>query len=232
MTIKSKLLAIIGRQVTQTDSSTPVAQQAPEPDVYLHRYDSYEQYKQIQIFHNKRKLANVWADERTLDMLIARVVQEFGRDTPFFALCHGTRNGFEQNYIASKLDVDITGTDISDTASQFPRSLQWDFHDRKAEWVGRCHFVYTNSLDQSWQPQVAVDAWLDQLVPGGLLFIEHTESHGPREAGEMDPFGAKPQYMPYLLCEWFGHRISIEIVKGTKSNLGRAVWLLVVKKLG
>lgn len=200
-------------------------------DFYLHEYSSYEEYKSTQVFHNKRKLNDVWADEGTLDLVIERVRKEYSDGRHLFALCHGTRNGFEQNYIASKLDVDILGTDISDTASNFPRSIQWDFHDRNDNWVGKCDFIYTNSLDQSWNPQSALSTWLDQLQDGGMLFIEHTEAHGTQDAGEMDPFGANPQYMPYLLCDWFKHRIAIEIITSVKSNNGSKVWLFVVKKI-
>lgn len=200
-------------------------------DFYLHEYASYEQYRETQIFHNKRKLQRVWADERTLSLVIDRVRREFPDGRELFALCHGTRNGFEQNYIASQLDLTIIGTDISDTANQFPRSMQWDFHDRNEEWVGRCDFVYTNSLDQSWKPRAAVATWLDQLKVGGLLFIEHTEAHGPEGASEMDPFGVNPHYMPYILCDWFGHDIAIEVIESTKPHKNRAVWLFVIKKL-
>ena len=37
--------------------------------------------------------------------------------------------------------------------------------------------------------------------------------------------------MPYLLAEWFGHQISIEIIKSVKANRQLDVWLFVVKKL-
>jgi hypothetical protein len=58
----------------------------------------------------------------------------------------------------------------------------------------------------------------------------------------MNPFGVKSAYMPYVLAEWFGHRISIEIIKSVKSNMQEVfqsvnsnmqmdVWLFVVKKL-
>jgi hypothetical protein len=198
-------------------------------DFYLHQYSSYDEYKEKQIYHNKKKLQNVWADEATLDLVIERVKNEYPHNNKFFAICHGTRNGFEQNYIASKINVDIIGTDISETASQFEKSIQWDFHECNDVWVGKCNFIYTNSLDQSWKPQLAVSTWLDQLKKGGLLFIEHTEAHGPCGAGEMDPFGVNPYYMPYLLADWFGHRIALEIIKSSKSNIGSRVWLFVLK---
>jgi hypothetical protein len=199
-------------------------------DFYLHEYESYEQYREVQIFHNKRKINNIWADERTLDLVAQRVQKEFpGKKLK--ALCHGTRNGFEQNYLVERLDADILGTDISDTAANFPRSTQWDFHDENPDWLQQHDFIYTNSLDQSWQPKVACNTWLNQLRGGGLLIIEHSMLHSPEGASEMDPFGVKPAYMPYVLTEWFGHRISIEVIKSVKGNMQMDVWLFVVKKL-
>jgi len=201
------------------------------PEMYLHQYKSYEDYKKTQVFHNKRKIDRIWADEATLDLMIERIISEFGSQKKLFGLCHGTRNGFEQNYLLSKMNAEVIGTDISDTASKFPNTVQWDYHDEKKEWLGQAQFVYTNSLDQSWQPKVALKTWLNQLAIGGLLFIEHTHDHGPQGASEMDPFGVKPEYMPYLLNDWFGHTISVEIIKNTKSNYKIPVWLFVIKKL-
>lgn len=220
-----KAAARYGLEVVTKDRLAKVSM-----DFYLHQYESYEQYREEQIFHNKRKINIVWADEKTLDIVAARAQQAFpGKKLK--GLCHGTRNGFEQNYLAEKIDADILGTDISDTASNYPRSIQWDFHDENPEWLGQHDFIYTNSLDHSWQPKLACAAWLNQLVEGGLLMIEHTMGHSPRDAGQMDPFGAKPAYMPYLLAEWFGHQISVEIIKSVKGNNLLDVWLFVVKKL-
>lgn len=202
------------------------------PDFYLHNYTSYEHYKSVQVFHNKRKIHQVWADESTLGEVAKRVQKEFPGETGVQGICHGTRNGFEQKVLSEKLSCEVIGTDISDTATSFPRSVQWDFHDRKEDWVGRFHFIYTNSLDQSWKPKMALETWLEQLRPGGILIIEHTPAHGPEGASEMDPFGAKPEYMPWLLSDWFGHRISIEIICGlAKKNIDNIpVWLFVLKK--
>jgi hypothetical protein len=198
---------------------------------YLHEYESYEQYKAIQIFHNKRKLNNVWADAKTLDLVIEKLLRHFSDPHFIKGLCHGTRNGFEQNYLSQNLGCEVLGTDISDTAKNFPQSVQWDFHDENSEWLGKYNFVYTNSLDQSWKPQLAVQTWLNQLTSNGLLFIEHTKDHSPTGASEMDPFGVKAEFMPYLLAEWFGHTITCEIVKSVKSNLNIDVWLFILKKI-
>jgi hypothetical protein len=40
---------------------------------YLHQYESYEQCREVQIFHNKRKINNVWPDEKTLDLIAQHV---------------------------------------------------------------------------------------------------------------------------------------------------------------
>lgn len=198
-------------------------------DFVLIEYGSYDEYRDIQKKYNVEKINKVWADAPTLDLIIKRVLQEFPA-RKISALCHGTRNGFEQNYFAEKLDVEILGTDISDTAKNFPRSIQWDFHDENPNWLEKHDFIYTNSFDQSWKPQIAATTWLNQLREGGLLIIEHTNDHTPTSASEMDPFGVKPAYMPYLFCQWFGHQISIEVIKSRKSNFSLDVWLFIVKK--
>jgi hypothetical protein len=199
-------------------------------DFYLHQYKSYEEYKNIQIFHNKRKISKVWADEQTMDRVF-KIVMEQSTTSKILGLCHGVRNGFEQNYLNSLDDkMRVIGTDISDTATNYPNSVEWDFHNTNPEWIHKFDFVYTNSLDQSWKPKDALEVWLDQLNTRGVLIIEHTESHGPAEAGEMDPFGVRPSVLPYVLTMWFGHKISISHSVAKKKNCDLDAWLFVVKK--
>jgi SAM-dependent methyltransferase len=213
------LLRPAGLQVVRTRDIT---------DYYLHSYDSYEQYRDVQVFHNKRKLANVWADETTLGVVADTLEAHFGR-ADLRGLCHGARNGFEQGFFRTR-GFEATGTDISDTATQFAHSVQWDFHDPNPEWTGAFDFVYSNSLDQGWNPRAALVAWLNQLRPDGLLVIEHTEAHGPSGASEMDPFGVRPTVMPYVLAEWFGFDISLRFVRTRKANNGLDAWLFFVRR--
>ena len=204
----------------------------PDEHYKLHEYSSYEEYKDIQEFHNKRKLKEVWADENTLSLICKHLVQEFKSTKELFGLCHGSRNGFEQNFLSEKLKSEVWETDISETATSFPNTFEWDFHDPREEWLGKCDFIYTNSWDQSWKPQTAMSTWLGQLKIGGLIFIEHTELHGPQGQSEMDPFGATPEFVPYLLSDWFGHQITIEVIHSTKQNKkNRKAWIFVLKKL-
>lgn len=200
-------------------------------DFYLHKYDSYEQYRDIQIQHNIRKINRVWADEITLGRVREVLREEMGASAQLRGLCHGARNGFEQKFISSLSGFFAIGTDISPTAKDYENSVQWDFHEVNPDWVGKFDFVYSNSLDQSWNPKVALGVWLNQLRAGGCVVIEHTEAHGPMGASEMDPFGVRPSVMPYVLADWFGFNISLRIVKSKKGNMDRDVWLFFIKKL-
>ena len=201
-------------------------------DFYLHEYKSYEEYRDVQIHFNKQKIVWVWADEKTLDRLIKIILDEFPKNSEIHGLCHGTRNGFEQNYLRTTSDkIQAIGTDISETAHDYENSVQWDFHDVREDWIGSMDFVYTNSLDQSWQPKVALETWLGQLNRNGILVIEHTnEGHGPIGASEMDPFGVRPTVLPYVLTMWFGAQITIEHSVDKKENNGIEAWLFVIRK--
>ena len=201
-------------------------------DYYLREYSSYEEYKKVQIFHNKRKINKVFADKTTLKRVANIVLNEFKDEIHIKGLCHGSRNGFEQNFLRELSEkIECIGTDISETAKNYENSVQWDFHDVNENWVGAQNFIYTNSLDQSWQPKVALQTWLSQLKPNGILIIEHTNSHTPTNASKSDPFGVRPTSVPYVLTMWFGSQISIEHSVQKKDN-GRKLdaWLFVVRK--
>ncbi|SFK64243.1 hypothetical protein SAMN04488518_107165 [Pseudovibrio ascidiaceicola] len=198
-------------------------------DFYLHQYDSYETYKETQIFYNKKKIQNIWADKTTLT-LVKDIVSKEVPNRSFAGICHGSRNGFEQNFLSEDNKFDVFGTDISPTAKQFERSIEWDFHDEKEEWKNKFDFIYSNSLDQGWNPRKALTTWLNQIHQNGVVIIEHTNAHGPQWAGEMDPFGVKPNVMPYVFAEWFGHQISTSFESVQKDNKDLKAWLFILKK--
>ena len=207
-------------------------------DYYLHKYNSYEEYKESQIKLNKKKIDLTFADENTLrkvsDIVKESVNNQKNVPDKIFGICHGSRNGFEQNLLKKIIpNSEVIGTDISDSALKFKDTVEWDFHDQKDEWLGKFDFVYTNSLDQSWKPKLALSTWLDQIKDDGVLIIEHTIYHSPEHSNEGDPFGVRPVVMPYVLSEWFGHKISISHYLQEKSNVFSSnikVWLFVIKK--
>ena len=71
---------------------------------------------------------------------------------------------------------------------------------------------------------------MDQINENGYVFIEHSDQHGVISSGRMDPFGVEANFFPYLLTEWFGHKISIEIIKGIKINKNNAPVILFILK--
>lgn len=206
-----------------------IVRQRRDALVYLHDYSGgYDEYRDTQVFHNKRKLDKVWADEGTLGVVANHLETTLGKVS--LGVCHGARNGFEVTWLRDRLKADVIGTDISDTATQYPNMVVWDFHKENPEWAGKFDFVYTNSLDQAMRPDQALAAWAKQVRPGGLIYIEHTMAHSAQGASEMDPFGAHPMCMPYLFFKWGkGQYRLCDLIEGTaKTNNGKDVWLFVL----
>ena len=198
--------------------------------VKIHKYKDYKEYRDTQIFFNKKKITNVWADEKTLNQIIIFLKKNINNNK-IKGICHGSRNGFEQNYFNKYNEkFDVIGTDISETAKDYKNSYIHDFHDIKKEWINNFDFVYSNSLDQSFDPKKALSVWLSQIKDNGFVFIEHSDQHGVISSGRMDPFGVEANFFPYLLTEWFGHKISIEIIKGIKINKNNAPVILFILK--
>ena len=64
-----------------------------------------------------------------------------------------------------------------------------------------------------------------------MLFIEISDQHNVHSSGKMDPFGVEPEFFPYLLIDWFKHKISISLIKSIKENKSKApVWIYIIKK--
>ena len=125
----------------------------------------------------------------------------------------------------------MIGTDISETANDYDNSIVHDFHDEKKEWIENFDFVYSNSLDQSYDPEKALNTWINQVKKDRYVIIEHSDQHGVISSGKMDPFGVEANFFPYLLTEWFGHKISLKIIKSIKKNKNDApVYFFIMKK--
>ena len=65
--------------------------------IQLYKYSSYEEYKEKQTYFNKKKIDRVFADEITLKIVIDEINKNFPKKK-LNGICHGTRNGFEQNF--------------------------------------------------------------------------------------------------------------------------------------
>lgn len=155
----------------------------------LYQYPDYDTYREVQIAGNKAKLKAQFVKQSHVKILSDYLKQQLG--TVGFGICQGTRRGAEQGWFRDELGAgaDVIGTEISDTASQFPNTIQWDFHDTNPDWSGRADFVYSNSWDHAFDPAKAFGAWIDALRPGGLMLLDYTKGQSPEAANPLDPFG-------------------------------------------
>ena len=84
--------------------------------VKIYKYKNYQEYKETQIFYNKKKINHVWADKISLKILSNFINNNIIKDN-IKGLCHGSRNGFEQEFFNNNIQNSLViGTDISETA--------------------------------------------------------------------------------------------------------------------
>ncbi len=198
----------------------------------VHSYKNYNEYRNTQIFYNQKKINQIWADPKNLKIISFFLCNNIKKKT-ISGLCHGSRNGFEQEFLSKVIKKSsIIGTDISPTAVNYKNTVHWDFHKRKKNWVNFFDFIYSNSLDQSYNPRKALTIWLEQIKKNGYIILEHAEQSGLTGQGKMDPFGVEANFFPYLLSDWFGHLVSIKIIKSIKKNkMNSPIWLFILKKI-
>lgn len=198
-------------------------------DYRLVRYSSYDQYVSVQTEGNKRKINQVWADEATIDVIcdyIRKTIPDVKR-----GLCHGSRNGTEVRWFSERLGIDVMGTDISDTASQFGLT-QWDFHNENPAWEKAFDFVYTNSHDHAHDPKKAFTTWVGQLAAGGKLFIEHSVGHAPAAVSTLDPFGIDPKLLPYAVLGFGDGKFAVtDVLKPDHKKAGGPIWVFVIERV-
>ncbi|MDH3236917.1 MAG: class I SAM-dependent methyltransferase [Deltaproteobacteria bacterium] len=179
-----------------------------------------DSYRKIQEEGNKNKLENVWVIEENIAFLADYLKRHIGN--PVRGICHGTRRGMEQEWFRKYIPgCDVIGTEISETATRFPYTIQWDFHNVKEEWIDAFDFIYSNSFDHTYDPERCLNAWLSCLRQNGVCIIEHSSKHGPSKASQLDPFGAELVQMPYLIALWGKGRYCVrEILNAPKTQNG------------
>ena len=159
----------------------------------IKKFPSYEKYKKCQIKYNKKKIDKVSVVKKNI-LKASEFLLKYNRNANNvmdFGLCHGTRNGHEQRWFREFLGIDVLGTEISDTAKDYPNTVQWDFHNVKKEWVNSCDFIFSNSLDHSYDPSMCLKQWGKCLKEGsGLIVLEVGRFHGEAHVRGPDCFGA------------------------------------------
>jgi len=158
------------------------------------KYNSHNQYRKAQKqgyrFKISRNPKGHFAVAEELDF----IVKSYEGKNIQGGLCMGVRNGWEVRYLRGKTNSEnICGVEIGDIPKKdFGIILQADFHDLIRYWVGNADFVYSNSLDHSFNPRMALGVWEKYLKPGGSMFISwtpwHNEEHTSMKHGDI--FGA------------------------------------------
>lgn len=140
----------------------------------LYKHKDYKEYVKNQTTTNVGKLNNVWANNKDIGLLSKHITKNISDIK--FGICHGVRNAWEVQQLRRSLKIDVIGTEISYTALQFENTIQWDFHDVKDEWVGSVDFIYSNSLDHSYDPEMCLGKWMSCIKKEGICYIHWSRS--------------------------------------------------------
>lgn len=160
----------------------------------VYEYEDYDEYVKWQTLTNKEKLSWVYVRE---DIIKAIAKNKGPADN---VLCHGTRSGAEQKYFKRCYpDAYIVGTEISDTAEDYPMTVQHDFTHPKTEWIGKFDIVYSNSFDHTIDPVKTLETWRNQLAPEGRLYLEYAEQQSTGD--KRDPLDATAKEVEELLLD-------------------------------
>lgn len=194
----------------------------------------YTAYKAAQIKTNHRKIDHVGPPRELIETIATYIKAHVPHVS--FALCHGTRRGNEQRYFRECLHAEVMGTEISDTAREFPYTIEWDFHDIKEEWIESVDFIYSNSLDHSYDPVRCLQQWMRCLKVGGICVLGYSTNHSiepclkKKEAKGLltednrldildqmsskgDPFRATVKGYEFLLHQAVGNTCSWQVVQ-------------------
>src|SRR5207253_3962549 len=164
-------------------------------------------YRREQEKGNRAKIDQVWTNEANLQC-VSQWLQERGM-MPLAVLCHGTRNGFEQQVFSRLFGCEVIGTEISSTAEQFPLTVRADFHEPLPGWERRADILYSNSLDHAYHPGKALRAWAGSVRDGGVMVLEKASDSDPRGASDLDPFGITLPNLLVFLLEGLGDIASV-----------------------
>jgi len=181
----------------------------------LHKYKNYDEYKKVQEEGNKKKINRQYCQKDEIKFL-SDYLKTKSTDIKF-GICHGTRRGNEQSWFREYLDADVIGTEISETANQFPHTIQWDFHETKEEWLNNTDFIYSNSLDHSYDPSMCLKKWMSCIKEGGICIIQWDQHYTDDYSRELDPFGASLDEYKQMIIE-LGFSVK-EIIKHPKKDI-------------
>jgi len=185
----------------------------------------YREYVQAQTDANKRKITRIFEYEENIEFLSNYLKKTLNRID--YGICHGTRRGKEQEWFNKNLNCNVFGTEISETAAQFPNTIQWDFHQIKSEWINHFDFIYSNSLDHSYDIPYCISQWSKCLRSNGILIINGSTTHNTFFSNNADVGGYSKKKIQEIISSIPDLNI-IEIVKGKKKKIHYFSWYYVI----
>lgn len=213
-------MQIESRGSSQDATGTPIP-------FHNHMFKNHEEYVQAQLSKTdgilKKDASSIpnWVKREDVQFLARYMQSEM--HLPFkhkFALAHGTRSGREQSWFMEFLPgMRVLGTELSPLAAG-PNTVVMDFHEVKPEWLGQADFVYSNALDHSYNATFAVQQWMKEVSPEGMLIIEWSEGHTRKGlAGKVDIFGGSLQEFQDLIRNAGPFQIVAVVKKPTVTQL-------------
>jgi len=182
-------------------------------------YENYEQYLEVQRIKTRRRLkvfkeesaSIMWTNENNIKE-ISNLIKIYRKTAIISGLCMGSRSGEEQTLFHEFLGKKskVFGVELQSDAKSLPNTIIADFHYLPKKLFGKFDFVYSNSHDQSFNPKLALEAWIKCLKIDGLLILEHSRSHGKSRANRQDPFGVETEILPFLIMVWFSANLRLE----------------------
>jgi hypothetical protein len=183
----------------------------------IYKYKNYKEYVEAQSAANKKKLKKTWAQKRIIEQISDTHKAKSG--IAHNILCHGTRNGKEQEYFLKFFPrAYVIGTEIADTAAQFKNTVQHDFHEAKSEWINKFDILYSNSWDHSYDPEKSLNTWTEQLNDHGSIYIEHAISNN--KSTRSDPLSINEEEILILFKK---NNLLLESIKDTPCGWNKNV---------
>ncbi len=175
-----------------------------------YKYSSYLEYLGIQKDAYFQKRNKTWATKETIKFISDFLLNIFDIKK---GLCHGSRTGKEVKMFRKYLNCeDIYGTEIAESRNKY--IIQWDFHDVKKDWINSMDFIYSNSLDHAYDPEMCVQIWCACLAEKGFLILEHSLQHV--KSTSVDPFGITTDDLIAIIPKWTNGEYKVSHVLETE----------------
>tara|TARA_R100001163_G_C5067252_1_gene206238 strand:+ start:2388 stop:4079 length:1692 start_codon:yes stop_codon:yes gene_type:complete len=181
-------------------------------DLVIKSFHDYNEYKQYQIESADKEI--IISNRECIELISDHIEDILGEDIKY-GICHGSYFGHEQKFFSEELDCEVLGTDICQNVNKFDNNtIIWDYHEIKGEWIKKFDFIYSNSLDHSYDPFFCLEQWMKCLNENGICILEWTSIHDVGAIKKQEPFKASLDRYKKIITEKYE---LIDIIKSPRS---------------